>query len=585
MAQVPPSAPPGARSIGAVPAVEKGAAVPVGGPAASASLPAMAWPLRRVAILLTLSVSYFAAAKLGLMLAIVHASATAVWPPTGIALAGLLLLGYRAWPAIAVGAFVANITTHGSVATCLGIAAGNTLEALAGAWLVNRYAHGRDAFLTGLDAFRFTALAGVLATAISATLGVSSLALAGDAPWSRFGPIWMTWWLGDMGGAVVVAPLILLWNGVPRTTWTRGRVIEAVCVFAALLAAGQSVFGWLAPVIVHPVELKFLCMPILTWIAYRFDPRTAAAGVFVLATAAVIGTLRGALVADSAALNEWLRLLQVFLAVAAVSTLVLAAAVYERSQIEQALRATSAELRDALAEVEAFGHAISHDLRTPIATVVNFSGIVLEDNRSRLDAGSIDHLQRIQAAMLSARDLLDQLVKFVSAGQLASPKLMLDMTALAREACAEVVVASVDGGAVRFEVHELPPARGNPQMLGRVFHNLLSNAVKFTHGKEPRRVVISGRMEARENVYSVTDTGEGFDPALGDTVFQPFLKQPSKRKFAGTGLGLAIVAKIVRAHGGRVGAESDGVNGARFWFTLPNGGNDEPVSGGPAGRR
>jgi integral membrane sensor domain MASE1 len=82
------------------------------------------------------------------MLAIVHASATAVWPPTGVALAGLLLLGYGAWPAIAVGAFVANITTHGSVASCLGIAAGNTLEALAGAWLVNRYAHGRAAFLT-----------------------------------------------------------------------------------------------------------------------------------------------------------------------------------------------------------------------------------------------------------------------------------------------------------------------------------------------------------------------------------------------------------------------------------------------------
>src|SRR5262245_43474283 len=223
MAQVPPSAPPETRSIGAVRPVEEGHAMPVSLPPARSRTPVKPWPLRRTVILLTLSAVYFGAAKLGLSLALVHASATAVWPPTGIALAGLMLLGYGAWPAIAVGAFVANITTHGSVASCLGIATGNTLEALAGAWLVNRCSHGRAAFLTGRGAFRFVALAGVLATTISATLGVLSLVLAGDATSSRFGAIWATWWFGDMGGAVVVAPFILLWSDAPRATWTPGR--------------------------------------------------------------------------------------------------------------------------------------------------------------------------------------------------------------------------------------------------------------------------------------------------------------------------------------------------------------------------
>ena len=112
------------------------------GPAAPSGGAAPGSP-RRLTSLLVLAAVYFVTAKLGFLLAIVHASATAVWPPTGIALAGLLLLGYGAWPAVAIGAFVANITTSGSVATCLGVAAGNTLEALVGAYLVRRFANGR----------------------------------------------------------------------------------------------------------------------------------------------------------------------------------------------------------------------------------------------------------------------------------------------------------------------------------------------------------------------------------------------------------------------------------------------------------
>jgi signal transduction histidine kinase len=586
MAQVTPSAPPEARPARVERAVEEGAAMAAGLPPAIARWAASAQPLRRAVVLLLVGTSYFAAAKLGLLVAIVHTSATAVWPPTGIALASLLLLGNQAWPAIAVGAFLANITTHGSVAACAGIATGNTLEALVGAWLVRRYARGREALFSGLDAFRFTVLAGVLATSVSATFGVLSVTLWGDATWARFGPIWWTWWLGDMGGAFVVAPLILLWSTgphVPWSQWTRARAVEAVCAFAALLLAGQAIFGWLAPVGSDPVVLKFLCMPILIWIAYRFDPRTAATGVFVLAAIATLGTVRGALASGPGVLNESLMLIQVYLAVTAMSTLVLAAAVHERAQAERALRATSDELREALTEVEAFSHAVSHDLRTPMSTVYNYAAVLEEDYGEQLDPDTLKRLKRIRASVRSATDLLDELVKFVWAGNPTIPKRTLDMTALAREACAELVVATEDGSAVRFDVGELPPAHGNPQMLGRVLYNLLSNAVKFTRGREARRVEISGRVEGNENVYSVVDNGVGFDPRLGEEMFRPFY-QANPIRFAGAGLGLAIAAKIVRRHGGRVGAESDGASGARFWFTLPQGGIDELVSGGPAGR-
>src|SRR5437763_8246884 len=139
-----------------------------------------------------LTVVYFIAGKFGLMLASLHASASPVWPPAGIALAAFLVLGYRAWPAIFVGAFLVNATTAGNIATSLCIATGNTLEAVCGAWLVNRFANGMRVFDRSQDVFKFT-VAVMLSTVISPIFGVSSLALGGFANWKHYGAIWLTW--------------------------------------------------------------------------------------------------------------------------------------------------------------------------------------------------------------------------------------------------------------------------------------------------------------------------------------------------------------------------------------------------------
>ncbi len=153
---------------------------------------------------------YVLAGKLGLSLASVHASVSPVWPPTGIAIAAFLTLGYRVWPAILIGAFVVNVSNAGSPATSVAIALGNTLEGLLGAYLVNRYANGVRAFDHAQDVFKFAALAGLLSSLVSASIGVVSLSLAGFAQWSDFDGIWLTWWLGDATGALVFAPLLVL---------------------------------------------------------------------------------------------------------------------------------------------------------------------------------------------------------------------------------------------------------------------------------------------------------------------------------------------------------------------------------------
>ena len=153
----------------------------------------MTWP-RRLFVLLIVTLVYIATGKLGLRLAFLHESATAVWPPTGIALATMLMLGVWVWPSILAGAFIVNLTTAGTLWTSLGIASGNTLEAIVGSLLVNRFAGGREAFFRPLDVFRFALLAGV-STAVSATIGVTVLCLGRLAAWNAAGPIWLTWWL------------------------------------------------------------------------------------------------------------------------------------------------------------------------------------------------------------------------------------------------------------------------------------------------------------------------------------------------------------------------------------------------------
>src|SRR5713226_3607817 len=197
--------------------------------------------LSKLAILATLAAVYLVAGKLGLKLAFVHQSATAVWPPAGIALGAFLILGYDVWPSILLGAFFVNLTTEGTILTSLGIALGNTLEGLIGAYFVNRFAGGRKALIRAPDVFKFAVLAGTLSTTVSATIGVATLCLGGLAGWDKFGPIWLTWWLGDAVGDLVVAPVIVLWGVEPRLHWTRWQALEACGLVASLWLVAEAV--------------------------------------------------------------------------------------------------------------------------------------------------------------------------------------------------------------------------------------------------------------------------------------------------------------------------------------------------------
>ncbi|MDF2766199.1 MAG: two-component hybrid sensor and regulator, partial [Rhodospirillales bacterium] len=217
--------------------------------------------VRRTTLLViaALCLAYFLLAKAGLALASINPSATPVWPPTGLAIAALLLLGPEAAPAIFLGAWLANQTTTGDLPSSIAIGLGNTLEALVAALLTRRWARGTEAFEKPGRVIRFALICLVIATPISATVGVASLRAAGLAELPQLPDIWITWWLGDFAGALIVAPAIVLWARAGRARVGREEALTYGAAAAIGLIAFSPLFeqtairGALAFVVVLPL--------------------------------------------------------------------------------------------------------------------------------------------------------------------------------------------------------------------------------------------------------------------------------------------------------------------------------------------
>ena len=312
--------------------------------------------IRALAAGLLLFAAYVVVGKAGLRLAFAFPSATPVWPATGLALTAFLLGGYRVWPAIFAGAFVVNLTTAGTVATSLGIATGNTLEGLVGAWLVVRFAGGRECLARAESVFTFTLLAGLLATTVSATIGLASLHFAGLLHSGDLHDTWITWWLGDASGALLVTPVLLSW-ALPAPPLDGARWVESALLFAGLFVVGLALFGGLPGLLPPGSHPTFFCVPFLTWAAVRLGTREAATATLLLAAVAIWGTLSGHGAFAPGDANASLVLLQAYMGVAAVMTLMLSAAVTQRRTAEERLRALA--ISDPLTGIANYRHLIT----------------------------------------------------------------------------------------------------------------------------------------------------------------------------------------------------------------------------------
>lgn len=288
--------------------------------------------VRHASWVLLVGVTYFGAARGGLALAYENSSVTAVWAPTGIALAALLLRGYRLWPGVALGALLANLGNGVPLVTVLGVTVGNTLEALVGAFRLLHVAHFRSSLERVWDVLALVLLGGVLSTMVSATVGVASLLIGNAVEAGMVASVWRTWWLGDMGGVLLVAPLLMLLASY-RTLLRhfRRRRGEAAALAAALVTLGCVVFSSDAPV-------AFVFLAPLIWAALRFGQLAGAVASLVVAGIALAFTASGSgpFVQDTP--DGSLLLSQAFAGTAAMIALLLAVATSQREKAEHSLR-------------------------------------------------------------------------------------------------------------------------------------------------------------------------------------------------------------------------------------------------------
>ena len=300
--------------------------------------------MRRALQVALLAAVYYAAAKLSLLLAIPPGYATAVWPPSGIALAALLLRGTRLWPGIWIGSFAANVTVAGNLLAAGVIATGSALEVHVIAALLSRTIGVPRRFERVRDVAVFVGLT-VGGAVIAPTVALLPLATIYPLPPLELLSNWWTWWQGDACGMLIVAPLVLTWSaaGMP---WTREKALEAIAFSVLLLAAGDLVFSGTA-------GRTFVMVPFVVWAAFRFGQRevtTTSAVICGMALWYTLGRLSGPFADEPR--NEALLLLLVFVSTVVVTGLMLCALLAQLHAAREELETRVAQRTSALAESE-----------------------------------------------------------------------------------------------------------------------------------------------------------------------------------------------------------------------------------------
>jgi signal transduction histidine kinase len=500
-----------------------------------------------------LSFVYYLTADFGLKMDAVSGFATLFWLPAGISLAALLLFGYRLAPGILIGAFLINVAHGAPIPVAVGIALGNMFEAVTATYLLRRFMHFENSFETVRSVLGFSLLAAGLSTLISATVGVSSLALA-DLLTSPYSATWIAWWIGDMLSILITTPFLLTIKTVPYRQITGKRLLELLLLAGTVVSTGIVIFFGLNGISTINYPLTYIVFPPLIWAALRFGQPAVIIAIFTLSLFAVWGTSQGHGPFGEGELHEGLLFLQSFIGVFAVTAMVLAAVVAERQALEK--------------RKDDFINFASHELRTPITSIKGFTQTLKKIFSDKHEQQPVIYLMRMEQELNKLIGLINDMLDIskIQSGDLAFRVKRFSLLDLIHEAARNTESSRIR---ILSTKRNSPVVHADRERIGQVLNNLLSNALKYS--LRDKSITISMKMRPDGVIVSVSDKGIGITKHHQMKIFDRFYRvnNGNARVVPGLGIGLYLSKMIVKQHGGDIWVKSTIGKGSTFSFLLP----------------
>jgi signal transduction histidine kinase len=525
-----------------------------------------------LAKILALAAADYVTGSLSMLLANPPGSAPIVWPPAGIALAGLLLFGYRVWPGIWLGSFLTHNATFfngssletalRSLAAAAGNGLGDVLQAVAGGWLVLRLLGKTPPLASLKEVLVLTAFAGLIGSMLGSTVAAAiAVASAIDPFWTT----WWAWWRANGVGVLVFAPLVLTLAEARSRALTPLQV--RTLVEAAVILVGFSIYTFFLTEKLGDLLSAGLVALFLLWATLRFSTLGTALGMLMIALVLIWNVNRGDVLLGAINAGAAWRVLtaQTILWFLGLTFWVLAAIQQDRQRIMSELR-TADRLKDE------FLAMLAHELRNPLAPLRNALHIMKQPGTQAAVIGQCREMaeRQVQHMARLLDDLLD--VSRVSQGKIELRKESVDLAAVLQGTVGAVRPLMEERGH-QFTV-ALPSGplwvQGDPVRLDQVLTNLLNNAAKYT---EPGgQIWLRASREGDKIVLRVRDTGLGIAADMLPRIFDLFVQ--AKRQFdrskGGIGIGLTLVRKLVELHSGSIEACSAGLGrGSEFIVRLP----------------
>jgi len=547
---------------------------------------------------------YYLSARLGYFLSFEGTNALPSWPPSGIAFALIILLGRSSWPGITIGAMIANLMAYWNnqelpqntlITISSFIAIGQTLETLTGNFLMKAWIQDNYPFKRAKDTFRFLFVALLMST-IGAITGTLSLYFNGAVLFSSLIQSGFSWWVGNVVGILLFTPFILAIARKNKFKFQYEKVMEGGIFVASIIGIYVMLrMGYFSSTLID--SLPYLLIPFLLWLAFRFDLLAAITATLVASLISIYFTIHNSGPFIQSNTTDTMLLLQIFIGVISISTIVLSATVAERqvaqnelklfnanleemvqertkelnieimnrNETENKLLTTNKELIKRNAELDNFVYSVSHDLRAPIASVL---GLINLAKRDKDPSMKNTYLDKINNSALQQDNFIKEILDQSRNSRLEIKREEILFQPLIDETFNQLKFATSTGGEVEriINVNQTGTFYSDRWRLKVMLNNIISNSIRYRNGRDPV-INVNVEIKDRKAIVEIEDNGRGIPPEHLNKVFQMFYRATDDG--AGSGLGLYIVKETIDKLQGSITIESEEGKGTTVRLVIP----------------